>query len=326
LKKLYLLTILILVVSCTAAPTEVPIQNKTIQTQIPNVESTLPPVPTNTLTQKPTLISSPTVQATAAPTITQIPSATAKPTQDLSFYDIAACIPKNSLYQIGTVTQVIDGDTIYVLLEDGSTYSVRYIGMDAPEEDRPFSLEAFNANSGLVDQKEVILVKDVSETDQYDRLLRYVIVGEVFVNLEMVKAGFAQAEKYPPDTACAETFSSAEAEARAALLGMWVATPTAESSSPTVIIVTVNKREEWVELKNAGETDVDLAGWNLVSERGNQDCPLSGIIKAGETLRIWAMKAEGDGYSCGYGGPIWNNSESDPAVLYNAQGVEVSRK
>jgi len=88
----------------------------------------------------------------------------------------------------------------------------------------------------------------------------------------------------------------------------------------------VNKREEWVDIKNMGNSDVDLAGWNLVSERGHQECPLSGIIKAGETLRIWSMTAQGDGYSCGYGSPIWNNSESDPAVLYNAQGVEVSRK
>jgi hypothetical protein len=178
----------------------------------------------------------------------------------------------------------------------------------------------------MVDQKEVILVKDVSETDQYDRLLRYVIAGDVFVNLEMIRTGFAQAEKYPPDTACADAFSSAEAEARVALLGIWVATPTTESSAPNVIILTVNKRDEWVDIKNVGGIDADLAGWNLVSERGNQDCPLSGIIKAGETLRIWAMTAQGPGYSCGYRTNIWNNSASDPAVLYNAQGVEVSRK
>ena len=96
--------------------------------------------------------------------------------------------------------------------------------------------------------------------------------------------------------------------------------------APNVIIVTVNKRDEWVDIKNVGEIDVDLAGWNLVSERGNQDCPLSGIIKAGETLRIWSWPLKEAGYSCGYGSPIWNNSETDPAVLYNAQGVEVSRK
>ena len=326
MKKIYLLTIIILLVSCTAAPKEVATQDKVIQTQIPAIENTLTPDPTNTSTQKPTTTSAPTAKATATPTITLIPSATAQPTQDLSFYDIASCIPKNTTYQIGTVTQVIDGDTIYVLLEDGNTYSVRYIGMDAPEEDRPFSLEAYNANSEMVDQKRVILIKDVSETDQFDRYLRYVIAGDVFINLEMVRAGFAQSATYPPDIACADAFSSAEAEARAAQLGMWVATQTPESSAPNVIIVEVNKRDEWVDIKNTGEVDVDLAGWNLLSERGNQDCPLSGVIRAGETLRIWSGTAQGGGYSCGYGSPIWNNSETDPAVLYNAQGVEVSRK
>jgi endonuclease YncB( thermonuclease family) len=326
LKNLLFLIIIFLLVACTAAPTEAPIQNTPDQTQIPKVEITIPPNPTNTSTQKPTATSTPISKATTTPTITQIPSATTTPTQDLSFYDIASCIPKNTTYQIGKVSQVIDGDTIYVLLDDGNTYSVRYIGMDTPEEDRPFSIEAYNANSGLVDQKEVILVKDVSETDQYDRLLRYVIVGDVFVNLELVRTGFAQAEKYPPDTACADAFSSAEAEARAAFLGMWLATPTPESSAQNVIIVTVNKKDEWVDIKNVGGSDVDLAGWNLVSERGNQDCPLAGIIKAGETLRIWSGTSQEGGYSCGYGSPIWNNSESDPAVLYNAQGVEVSRK
>jgi endonuclease YncB( thermonuclease family) len=251
---------------------------------------------------------------------------TISPTQHLSFYDIAACIPKNTSFQVGTVNQVIDGDTIYVLLDEGRTISVRYIGIDAPEEDRPFSLESYNANSTMVDQKEVILIKDVSETDQYDRLLRYVIVGDTFVNLEIVRNGFASAETYPPDTACVDAILSAESEARAALVGMWIATPTPIASDPQIIIVTVNKREEWVDIQNMGNSDLDLTGWNLVSERGNQDCPLSGTIKAGETLRIWAMTANGPGYSCGYTTNIWNNSESDPAVLYNAQRVEVSRK
>jgi hypothetical protein len=178
----------------------------------------------------------------------------------------------------------------------------------------------------MVDQKEIILIKDVSETDQYDRLLRYVVAGDVFINLELVKNGFAVAEKYPPDIACAEAFTSAEADARASLLGMWVATPTPVASASKIVIVAVNKRAEWVDIQNVGSSDVDLAGWNLVSERGHQDCPLSGAIKAGETLRIWAMTAQGPGFSCGHSSPIWNNSEVDLAVLYNAQGEEVSRK
>jgi endonuclease YncB( thermonuclease family) len=248
------------------------------------------------------------------------------PTEDLSFSNIAACLPNNTLRQKGAVIQVIDGDTIDVRLDDGQIYPVRYIGMDAPERDQPFFTEAYNANADMVLEKEVILIKDVSETDQYDRLLRYVIADNLFVNLELVRAGFAQAMRYPPDVACADTFSSAEYETRASQIGIWETTPTPEPSTAQVIIIKVNKRDEYVDIQNIGDMDVDLAGWNLVSERGHQECPLSGSIKAGETLRIWSGTAQGDGYSCGYTNPIWNNSESDPAVLYNAQGAEVSRK
>jgi endonuclease YncB( thermonuclease family) len=251
---------------------------------------------------------------------------TATMTIDFSAQNVAACLPINSITQKGIVTEIIDGDTVIVRLDDGSIYRVRYIGMDAPERDQPFFTESYNANADMVLEKEVILIKDVSETDQYDRLLRYVIADNLFVNLELVRAGFAQAMRYPPDVACADTFSSAEYDTRASQIGIWEATPTPEPSVAQVIIVTVEKRAEYVDIQNMGDTDVDLAGWNLVSERGHQECPLSGSIKAGDTLRIWSGTAQGDGYSCGYTSPIWNNSESDPAVLYNAQGVEVSRK
>lgn len=36
-------------------------------------------------------------------------------------------------------------------------------------------------NASLVEGKTVTLVKDISETDRFDRLLRYVLVGDVFV-------------------------------------------------------------------------------------------------------------------------------------------------
>jgi endonuclease YncB( thermonuclease family) len=242
------------------------------------------------------------------------------------FGNITDCLPKNTLYQKATVTEVIDGDTIIVLLEDGNTYSVRYIGIDTPEREMPFFAEPYKANSEMVLHKEVILIKDVSETDQYGRLLRYVVVGNIFVNLELVKAGFAQAMRYAPDIACADVFSSVEQETRASQIGIWQATQTPEPSASQVIIILVNKREEFVDIQNVGNIDIDLSGWNLVSERGHQECYLSGVIKPGEILRVWAGNAKEGGFGCGYGSPIWNNSEPDPAVLYNAQGVEVSRK
>lgn len=324
--RLVLITMLLIACSCSPSAKSSPITlpsalvPQPIFTQIPASKDTPPQKPTATLTAT----STPT--ATIIPTSTVTPTATTTPTEDLSFYALAACLPQNTSYQRGTVTNVVDGDTIEVLLPDGTGATVRYIGMDAPENDFPYFAEARQANLDLVSQKEVVLIKDRSELDQYGRWLRYVIAGNVFVNLEMVETGFAKAENYPPDTACSETFASAEMTARKAFTGLWAATQTPEPSAAQVVILAVDKRAEWVDIKNAGSFDVDLAGWNLVSERGHQECPLSGVIKAGDTLRIWAMTPQGDGYSCGYNTNIWNNSESDPAVLYNAAGNEVSRK
>ena len=319
MKKAYCLIIItILLVACWTTPSETTAPTSNLEKQIIPHITTITPNPTTTSTQEPT--------STHTPTSTITPTQTPSSTVELSFYKAADCLPKNTLVQIGTVTQVIDGDTITVLFDDGKTYTVRYIGMDTPEREMPFFTQSYNANSDLVLQKEVVLIKDVSETDPYDRLLRYVIVDNILVNLELVKTGFAKVMMIPPDVACADTLSSAEQEPQASQIGIWAATATPEPSASQVIIVAVEKREEYVDLQNIGDMDVDLTGWNLVSERGHQECHLAGIIKAGETLRVWAGVSQQGGYSCGYSSPIWNNSQPDPAVLFNLQGVEVSRK
>jgi micrococcal nuclease len=118
----------------------------------------------------------------------------------------------------GVVTQVIDGDTIDVNL-NGTEYRVRYIGMNTPERDEVCFQEARNANAALVQAQTVTLVRDVSETDRFGRLLRYVYVNGVNVNAQLVAEGWAEAAEYPPDTAQAASFRELEAQARAANLG-----------------------------------------------------------------------------------------------------------
>ena len=70
-----------------------------------------------------------------------------------------------------------------------------------------------------------MLERDVSDTDHYDRLLRYVWLrdgdGWVFVNLELVRRGFAQVVTYPPDVHWTDTFLDAQREARDAGVGLW---------------------------------------------------------------------------------------------------------
>jgi endonuclease YncB( thermonuclease family) len=315
-----LILLAILLVSCstteTVHPTPVITYKPIIITPVRLITTVAPGMPT----QQPTSTRTPTTIATTTSTFTMTPIV-ASPVPS-----IADCLPKNSADQKGIVTEVIDGDTIIVRLEDGNIYSVRYIGIDAAERDLQYFAEAYNANADLVLQKEVLLIKDVSDTDQYGRLLRYIVVGDVFVNQQLIEQGFARAMQYPPDVACAQAFSLAEQAARSSQVVIWVATPVPGPSDAQVVIVTVNKRQEYVDIQNAGSADVDLSGWNLVSERGHQECYLSGILQAGKTLRIWAGSAQAGGFSCGYSNPIWNNSEVDPAVLYNTVGVEVSRK
>jgi micrococcal nuclease len=81
--------------------------------------------------------------------------------------------------------------------------------------------EAKAKNIELVEGKVVTLVKDVSETDKYGRLLRYVYVDGVFVNGELVRLGYARAVAYPPDTRYRWQLEQLEKEAKAAKLGIW---------------------------------------------------------------------------------------------------------
>lgn len=107
------------------------------------------------------------------------------------------------------VRRVIDGDTIDVYL-DGEVQRVRYIGVNTPETDEPCYSEATEANRDLVGGETVLLVKDTSETDRFDRLLRYVYVGDTFVNAELVEQGFAEAALYRPDDEHYEEFRELE--------------------------------------------------------------------------------------------------------------------
>ncbi len=101
--------------------------------------------------------------------------------------------------ETGQVIDVIDGDTIDVLI-DGVEYRVRYIGIDTPERDDPCYAEATAANAALVDNQTVRLVQDVSEVDRYGRLLRYVYVKDLLINAELVAGGWAESKAYRPDT------------------------------------------------------------------------------------------------------------------------------
>lgn len=264
--------------------------------------------------------------ATNSPTATAQPIATTNPTAANGYTTNANinCIPAQQP-QVAQVVSITDGDTIDVSM-DGKIYPVRYIGMDTPETHfgtQPFGPEAAAKNRELVMNKQVLLYRDHSETDRFGRLLRYVVVGDIFVNDELVRVGLAKAKRYPPDTACAIEFETTQTNAIAAGIGRWANSSTQQTTNGTVMIISVDKRAEVVTIRNSGSVAVNLQGWTLLSERGSQSCSLGGTIAAGATLQIWS--GTGIGYSCGFPSQIWSNTQSDPAVLINASGQIVSR-
>jgi len=125
------------------------------------------------------------------------------------------------------VLRVIDGDTI-----DTDIGKIRYIGVDTPETVDPrrqvgcFGKEASNENKRLIEGKEILVEKDVSETDKYGRFLRYVYLklddGELlFVNDYLIRQGFALTVTYPPDVKYIDQFTQAQNQARENQRGLW---------------------------------------------------------------------------------------------------------
>jgi micrococcal nuclease len=128
-----------------------------------------------------------------------------------------------------TLVRVIDGDTFDVAV-GGATQRVRIIGVDAPETNGApicFGREATEKVTELLSEAggRMQLEKDVSETDRYGRILRYVWLetssGRVMLNEEMVRLGYAQVSTFPPDVKYQERFLGAQREAKAGNRGLW---------------------------------------------------------------------------------------------------------
>jgi len=242
------------------------------------------------------------------------------------------------------VTRVIDGDTIEVDI-DGTSYKVRYIGIDTPELDDEraefcdLAQKATRLNRQLVDGKTVRLEKDVSETDQYGRLLRYVYVDDIFVNAELVRQGLAWAKVYEPDTKYQDQLEELERQTKKEGKGIWeVHVP-----PPPIIVENVQitdifydglvprvESDEYVEITNLGDQPQDLTGCVLkdVSEGYPSFIFPSYILAPGKSIRVYTNEyhPEWGGFSFEYSRAVWNNTEPDIAVLYDNQDKEISRK
>jgi endonuclease YncB( thermonuclease family) len=119
----------------------------------------------------------------------------------------------------GTVTRVIDGDTIEVQLSSGPI-RVRLHSIDSPEKDQPWGSKAQAALAGRVDGRQVEL--EPITQDHYERLVAVVFLGSENINGWMVQQGDAWAYRdYLEDP----SYCAWEAVARASRLGLWSLPP-----------------------------------------------------------------------------------------------------
>jgi len=128
---------------------------------------------------------------------------------------------------IGTVTKIVDGDTIDVQLSSGPI-RVRLHGIDTPERDQPGAKEATAALSSLVAGKRGQL--EPFEQRSYGRMIGIVFRDDLNVNLELIKRGHAWAYRRYMRKADAALCIN-EAAARTAKRGLW-ALPAEQQIAP----------------------------------------------------------------------------------------------
>jgi micrococcal nuclease len=113
------------------------------------------------------------------------------------------------------VTKIIDGDTF--LIEGG--YSVRILGIDADEREKPCYLAAKKRLEELILNKEVKLEKSIEDKDQWCRYLRYVFVDNKNIGEELIKEGLVVARLSPQDTKYQKEIIAAEKESQEKKIG-----------------------------------------------------------------------------------------------------------
>lgn len=135
-------------------------------------------------------------------------------------------VDESPVQEKGVVESVTDGDTIRVTL-NGESKAIRLIGIDAPELNpvsdptHCYSQESKEALEDLILNKEVVLEKDVSSVDKYDRELRYIWLGELLLNEYLTHQGYVFEMAYPPDTKYQNRIKEGAEFAKTNAIGLW---------------------------------------------------------------------------------------------------------
>ncbi|MBU7045586.1 MAG: thermonuclease family protein [Theionarchaea archaeon] len=122
-----------------------------------------------------------------------------------------------SIEDIISCTAIIDGDTFR--LSTGET--VRLIGIDAPELSQPGGEESREYLAHLILGRNITLKKGYEDRDKYNRLLRFVYLGNLCINEEMIRQGYAEARYLSPNDPIRGYYIQLEMGAKITKAGLW---------------------------------------------------------------------------------------------------------
>jgi len=204
------------------------------------------------------------------------------------------------------------------------------MGMNTPEADECFYEEAVERSRALLGGATVGL--DEIGTDQFDRMLAYLWIGEQMVNRTLVEEGFALATTPEPGDADGEAIIGSEAEAAGAGAGLW-GLEVCGSSGPVPVVSVVLAASHTDppgpdEADLAAETilfdfeeSVDVSEWTVRDESSAHRCRLPGGAEAGPGSPLEVSSAD----PCWQpgGSPVWNNG-GDLVLLLDEHGRVVT--
>ncbi|ELZ71108.1 endonuclease [Haloferax prahovense DSM 18310] len=260
------------------------------------------------------------------------------------------------------VVEVVDGDTIKVVMPDGARETVRLLGVDTPEvhaENTPDEFEGVPeteagrtclraagedasayAKSRLADRTvELRYDEKAGERGYYGRLLAYVVVDGAEFNYDLIAEGHARF--YESSFEERERYERAERDARERGVGLWscategAAAGGADATTDDGLSVSVvadapgndndNLNEEYVTLRNDGDDPVDLSGWTVSDAAGATYTFAEGTALdpgASLTLHTGSGTDTDEDVYWGRGGAVWNNG-GDTVTIRDAAGTEV---
>ncbi len=262
-----------------------------------------------------------------------------------------------------TVTNVVDGDTVDIEYQNGSTDTVRLLGVDTPETYGSVSPGEFegvpdtqagreclqaageNASAYATDRLagQTVTLQFDSQADRrgdYGRLLAYVQVDGSNFNYGLVERGHARV--YDSTFSKSDSFYSAESAAQSAERNVWdCRTPNDDGSgddgssggdASALTIDWVNAEadslnDERVKITNTGSSSIDLSGYTLSDAAGHTHIFDDGFtLGAGDSVYVHTGSGsdDADDRYMGYGHEIWNDG-GDTATVQTASGTTVDQ-